>query len=480
VLRSLKSLRARALAVVGAVVVAPVVFVWLTSPYEDALGYNMRVGLEVAANDLGDLVRTDAPDEEFVSVAERADAWVRVLDQSGALLRNIDGSGGASIRERIAFMGDVPKIEEWDTSQPPLAQRDVFVRAQADKSGRAGRCGYGEDAKLLFCEMAVRVDLAGAMKPRYVYMVTSTPRALTSLYDDRYQVVQLTLIVLAFALILGLWLGLRIVRPLTRLRDQILDRSTVNATRPVEVERDDEFGELAEAFNALLAALEERRRANEGFMADMAHEIKNPVAAIRSAAESLDRGKEVSPERAARIANILRDSSHRLDAVVSRFLELARAESGLPEVERIEFDLGELVRNLAAGFAADERFAELEFDVKAPKTLVEGSPEHIETALRNLIANAASFADSRVTLRVSRGVSGVLVDVEDDGPGIAHEDLERVFDRFFTRRDDGGGTGLGLAMSRAIAEAHDGTITVESTPGEGTAFTLQLKPLDSM
>lgn len=477
-LRSLKSLRARALAVVGAVVVAPVIFVWLTSPYEDALGYQMRVGLEAASEKLGDLVRTDAPDEEFVEVAERADAWVRVLDSQGALIRNIDGSGPPSIRERVAFMGEVPTTADWDSKQAPLAQRDAFLRAKADADGRAGRCGYGEESKLLFCELAVRVDFAGAMKTRYIYMVTSTPRALTSLYDDRYQVLQLTLIVLAFALILGLWLGLRIVRPLTRLRDQILDRSTVNATRPVEVERDDEFGELAEAFNSLLAALEERRRANEGFMADMAHEIKNPVAAIRSAAESLDRGKEVSPERAARIANIMRDSSRRLDAVVSRFLELARAESGLPEVERTEFDLGELVRNLTETFANDERFKELDFRVNAPDTPVEGSAEHIETALRNVIANAASFAESRVTVRTSRGISGVLVDIEDDGPGIAPEDLERVFDRFFTRRDDGGGTGLGLAMSRAIAEAHDGSLSVRSTVGTGTTFTLELPAND--
>lgn len=469
---SLKSLRARALAVVGAVVVAPVVFVWLTSPYEDALGYQMRVGLEASAEELGDLVRTDAPDPEFMTVAERADAWVRVLDPTGALLREIDGSKGASIRERIAFMGEVPSTRQWDLNQPPVAQREVFQRAL--EVGRGGRCGYGEDDKLLFCELVVRVDFAGAMKPRYLYMVTSTPRALTSLYDDRYQVLQLTLIVLAFALLLGLWLGLRIVRPLTSLREQILDRSTADATRPVEMDRDDEFGELASAFNRLLAALEERRRANEGFMADMAHEIKNPVAAIRSAAESLDRGKEVSPERAHRIANIMRDSSHRLDAVVSRFLELARAESGLLEVERVEFDLGELVRNLTAGFAADERFQELEFAVNAPKTPVTGSAEHIETALRNLMANAASFAASRVAVRVSRGVEGLLVDIEDDGPGVAREDLERVFDRFFTRRDDGGGTGLGLAMSRAIAEAHDGTITVRSGDGEGTTFTLRL------
>ncbi len=473
-LKTFKSLRARALAVVGAVVVAPVIFVWLTSPYEDALGYQMRVGLETASEELGDLVRTDAPDEEFMAVAERFDAWVRVLDQNGVPLRDIDGSGGASIRERVAFMGEVPSTADWDAKQEALAKRGVFLRARDDEDGRAGRCGYGEESKLLFCELAVRVDFAGAMKPRFVYMVTSTPRALTSLYDDRYQVLQLTLIVLAFALLLGLWLGLRIVRPLTDLREQILDRSTSNATRPVEIERDDEFGELAQAFNSLLGALEERRKANEGFMADMAHEIKNPVAAIRSAAESLDRGKEVSPERAERIANILRDSSRRLDAVVSRFLELARAESGLPEVERVEFDLGELVRNLSAGFENDERFQSIEFVVKAPRTLVEGSAEHLETALRNLIANAASFAESKITLRVSRGVSGVLVDVEDDGPGIAPEDLGRVFDRFFTRRDDGGGTGLGLAMSRAIAEAHDGNLSVTSKLAEGTTFTLTL------
>jgi len=282
------------------------------------------------------------------------------------------------------------------------------------------------------------------------------------------------LLVLVVAIALGLWLGWRIGRPLDDLREAVIERThTVVSTTPIEIEGDDEFAELAKAFNVLLSAVEEHRVSQEEFIADMAHEVKNPVAAIRAAAESLER-KELTPERAERIARILKNSSKRLDDVVTRFLELARAQAGLPKVHRAPFDLGELATRVVENLESDERYQSLTLTPRAAAIMIDGSSEHIETCIRNLVQNAASFAQSTVEVEVLIERDQAVLTVSDDGPGISAEDQKRVFDRFFTRRDDGGGTGLGLAMVQAICLAHGGIVEVESEPGDGSKFRMKL------
>lgn len=472
----LNSLRAKTLAVVCVLVVAPVVFVWLSSPFEDALGYQMRSELGTAAGQVADLVRIDATHTEYLEMARRFNVWIRVVDESGEVSESADGTE-PSLRERLLFAPDpVPRLETWDHTRPPLGKRREIREAMA--TGRAGSCGYRMEGRLLVCFLAERIQFTGR-KPKVVHVSASAARGATGLYDERFQVLKLMGVVLALAAALGIWLAYRIARPLRSLREQVQARTEPPvSTRPVDRGQDDEFGELADAFNELLGALEERRKANEAFMADMAHEIKNPVAAVRATAESLGKGEDVSARRAERLSNILDDSSRRLDRVVTNFLELARAESGLPEAKRDEVRVGRLVENAMESYATEERWADVELVVDCDDVWVSGSAEHIERAVRNLVENALSFARVRVEVRVRRFGDTVEIRVEDDGKGIAADDLNRVFDRFFTRRDDGGGTGLGLAMTRAIVEAHSGSIDVESRVDEGTIFTVELPRLD--
>ena len=467
--RRLTSLRVRTLAVVCAVCVIPVLFVWLSSPYEDAVGNEIRSSLENSATEVALKIRTQAMDEDFEAAGKQYNVWVRVFDMQGNLLVDTNGIEPPGLRDRFLFApSDPPTIALFDSTVPAPPERLVYRKSF--ETGRHARCGYALDAKLLVCEYAQVVESLGAN--RVVYLISGTPRALSSLYDERFMVTRLTFLVLFFAIALGLWLGWRIGRPLQNLREAVIERTSPTvSTTPIEVEGEDEFAELAEAFNSLLLALEDRRRASESFVADMAHEVKNPVAAIRAAAESLER-KELSEERAARISRILTDSAKRLDSVVNRFLALAQAEAGLPRVEREDFDIGHMAETLVESYHQDPRFESLELKADVRKANVNASPEHIETCLRNLIQNAASFAKTRVDVRVTRDDEVCTVQVQDDGPGIAPEDLPRVFDRFFTRRDDGGGTGLGLAMVRAISEAHGGTVRVESKVGEGAMFEL--------
>jgi len=472
----LTSLRARTLAVICAVVVIPVVFVWLSSPFEDAIGHQMRQALQNGVADAAHLVRTDSPISDFEELAEDYGIWIRVIDGEGNVELSSDGISEPSFRERMLFApSEVPEAESWDRVQRPIFERKLVATAAEHEKGR-GHCKYALEGTLLMCEFARHITLPGR-PARTIYAVTGSPRAISALYDDRNSVLKLTILVMMVAILLGVWLGWRIGRPLDELREQVLARvEPVVSTTPIEVEGDDEFAQLRRAFNRLLSALSDRNEANQAFMADMAHEVKNPVAAIRAAAESLDR-KEIDQERAERISRILKDSSRRLDHVVQNFLELARAEAGLPTDERKEIRLDELAANLASTYADDPRFAEIELETDLTRVVISASPEALETALRNLLQNAASFADSRVILRAFREGDEAVIEVSDDGPGIDEKEPRKVFERFYTRRDDGGGTGLGLAMVRAIANAHGGIAEVESKKGEGALFRMRLPVL---
>lgn len=281
----------------------------------------------------------------------------------------------------------------------------------------------------------------------------------------RRELWRVTLGLLPVGALMGAWLGWRLVRPLEQLRARALERASgKTAGVDLALARQDEVGDLSLAFDALVSTLERRVGQNQAFVTDLVHELKNPVAAIRAAADALG-----DDPRSARIAGVIREASSRLDAVVSELLELARAEAGMPDEPREEVDLAALARGLTAALGASH---EVSFVIDAPDhAIIRGVASRLDTALRNLIDNAASFAGPGGTVRIAVRDDGarVVVDVEDTGPGIRDEDAARVFDRFFTTRGAARGTGLGLALVRAVIEAHGGAVEVRR-PERGAAL----------
>ncbi|MDB4995197.1 MAG: hypothetical protein JWM74_2629, partial [Myxococcaceae bacterium] len=363
-------------------------------------------------------------------------------------------------------------LKELDATLAPVLERPEI--AEAATMPIASGCRTSPGAKLLVCH-AVRIFPNPDGTHEVIYVQGSSRRAVRALYDLRYQLARLSLVTLPFALLLAWWMGTRMVTPIEELQKEVLDAAASARPAPaLTTTEGDEMGDLARAFNELLGSLEERRGANERFVADLVHELKNPVATIRACAEALASGA-VDETRAERLAKVLADSSTRLDTLVSQFLEIARAEAGMPSEDRARVDLTELAHGLAEAMRA--RHPNVTFEVAATgEALVLGVPHRLDSVVRNLVENAASFAPGggRVEIALSQSETAVVLRVTDTGPGIPDEDLPKVFTRFFTTRGREHGTGLGLALVRAVVEAHGGTVTAANAPTEGAVFEIAL------
>ena len=481
----LQSLRVRALLVVVAVVLTPMLVVFLSSYFERGLGERMlsevRSGADetIAILQLPPEAQVESADVEkkIDRIAHHHRVRVRVLDADGNVLVDASREGTSEIWKTISNIwygrNGVPSLAAYDKTLGPIVSRTEFAEARA--RGSSYDCRTTAGGEQLVCHAVVWMPATETSPARIVYVQDGVPRAISALRDQSRQIFVLTLAVLPLAALLGWWLGWRFVKPIESMRAQLLLKAS-SAAPGADVDvggRHDEFGDLTSAFNLLLEALQERRRQNEAFVADLAHEFKNPVAAIRGVAEALGPGS-VDETRAARLRSLLMDSSRRLDGLLTQFLELARADAGMPTEPRQQVDVDAMAEGILASFSADERWKDLTFSLAKSGASAPAVPERLESAIRNIVDNAASFAKSKVAVTTFTHRGYVAIRIEDDGPGIAAEDLPHVFDRFFTRRQERRGTGLGLALVRAVMEGHGGSVTARSVPGEGATFELRL------
>jgi signal transduction histidine kinase len=480
-----RSLRVRAFLVVLSVGLSPLFFVYLSGFFESGLGArllgNVRNGAEETAAVLAaDTSRTPEELQAAVdAIAKDHDVRIRVLDPDGSIRMDLDRERLSAVWKTVTDVWygphGVASLSSYDKTLGPVIDRPEIAEARA--RGRSAECRTTASGERLVCQAVRMIDSGPEGLSSIVYVQDGAPRAIGAFSDVRDQLGQLTLFVLPACLVLAWWLGWRFVVPIENLRAQILAKAALAAPRAdVNLERRDEFGDLSDAFNDLLTALHARAKANEAFAADLAHEFKNPIAAVRAAAESLDQGA-ADGERATRLAAVLKESGKRLDVLVTQFLELARAEAGLPDEPRAAVDLEAVAAGIVSAARLDERYRGVNFVVEtAGAVIVPGVSDRLESALRNLVENAASFSGEGGRVRVEFALEDDegVVRVSDSGPGIAPEDLLRVFDRFFSTRRNRGGTGLGLAMVRAIVEGHGGTVRASSVPGTGATFELRL------
>jgi signal transduction histidine kinase len=277
------------------------------------------------------------------------------------------------------------------------------------------------------------------------------------------------------AVLLTVGLSRPILGPVEALTAAARRMERGDLSQRVEVQSNDEIGELAQAFNAMangLTRLEELRR---NMVSDVAHELRTPLSNIRGYLEAVQDGVvEPKPE----VIGSLHEEAMLLNRLVDDLQELALAEAGQLKLERRLVAPSDLV-NRALEAARPRARAEgvtLRSDLPEDSPLVNVDPQRIGQVLGNLLSNALTYTPSggEITIAARAKDSEVKVSVRDTGEGISTEDLPYVFERFYradkSRSRATGGTGLGLSIAKQLVEAHGGTIGVESTLGEGSVF----------
>jgi two-component system sensor histidine kinase ChvG len=307
--------------------------------------------------------------------------------------------------------------------------------------------------------------------------------------DRRLDILMVFALALGVTILLSLYLAGTIARPVRRLAEAA-ERVRYGQGRQQEIpdftRRRDEIGDLSGALRDMTSALWARLDAIEGFAADVAHEIKNPLTSLRSAVETVVRVED--PEQQKRLMSIILDDVQRLDRLISDISDASRLDAELSRAQTERVDVGRLVRNLYEAHEAMARDTGPRFHLalEAAQTYtVQGIEDRLGQVLRNVISNATTFSPpgGTIGLAVRRDGAWVEIAVSDEGPGIPAGKLTAIFDRFYTERPQsekfGTHSGLGLSISKQIVEAHGGTIRAENLVDEaggvhGARFVIRL------
>jgi signal transduction histidine kinase len=290
-------------------------------------------------------------------------------------------------------------------------------------------------------------------------------------------------------LLVPLLLWVVLIRPFRRMVDplaQVMAAADAVAEGDLDVRVKErgpgELRQLAHSFNRMVSELQRADRLRRDMMADVAHELRNPLHVLQGNLEGLQDGLyQPTPEK----IDALLDETRQLSRLVEDLGTLSLAEAGQLHLAREVIEVNDLFADVATSFSGQAEAAGIALTVEhAPGSkplTVLGDAGRLDQVLGNLVANALQHTQpgGRITLRAEAIPGGARLQVSDDGEGIPAEDLPHIFDRFWRgNRDQDGerprGSGLGLAIARQLVESHAGVISVESQPGQGANFTIEL------
>jgi len=288
-----------------------------------------------------------------------------------------------------------------------------------------------------------------------------------------------TFVAAGMGVLVALWLASRIVKPVTDLTKATRAIAGGQPAPIVPVAGEDEIAELGRAFNRMavqLAETEERRRR---LFAGIAHELRTPLSVIQGTLEGmLDRVIEPTEERIAG----LHSQTLLLKRLITDLRDLSLAQAGVLQLHRQLVDVSGVVRETAEALTplVEERGVRFRVDLPDRLPRVDVDPDRLRQVMQNLVENALLHTPmgGEVRVAVQANGNGVRCIVADTGTGIAAADLPHIFEHFYradqSRARSSGGTGLGLAIVKSLVEAHGGRVSVESTPGNGSTFTVEL------
>ncbi|OJY63645.1 MAG: sensor histidine kinase [Sphingobium sp. 66-54] len=380
--------------------------------------------------------------------------------------------------ETIAFASSPPYLTE-----PRDDRRDAWPEAQKAQmhGSTTGAYRFAPDRTPF---LSTARPLAGSGE---LLLATINARDITEIVRaERLRISLVLAAAILASVLLSLFLARTIVLPLRRLARAAV-RVRLGRAREVIVprlpDRRDEIGMLARAVSDMSQALRQRIDATDAFAADVSHELKNPIASLRSALEGMARIED--PALRGKLLDIAQDDVRRLDRLVTDIAEASRIDAQLSRTPFEPIDLGRLIGGIVRAQAARETDPAVKISYLGPprgQLFVTGDPQKLARVIENLIDNARSFSpeSGRVRVSVHAQEGKALIAVEDDGPGVPEAEREAIFRRFHSVRPERDGfgkhSGLGLAIARAILDGHHGTITVEDRPDgkSGARFAVTL------
>jgi heavy metal sensor kinase len=316
----------------------------------------------------------------------------------------------------------------------------------------------------------------------FIIQVAYTDKATKAVLGHLVSIFAVMVPVVLFLSFSGGWLlagmALRPIRQISQLTNRITAQRLHERIPPREV--DDELGQLIKTINGMIARLQSAFEQMRDFSMSMAHELKTPLTIMKGEAE-LALAKPPSIEETQRLITTYLEEVVRMSRIVEDLLTLARAEAGQITIGKEPVNLNELIQELYEDAVILSSSKQLIVElVKNEPVVVQGDRVRLRQLFRALITNAVQYTDpgGKVSITSEFKEGNVSIDVEDTGIGIPPESLDKVFQRFFrveeARSRVRGGSGLGLSVAKWIAEAHNGTISVVSTPGKGSRFTVRL------
>lgn len=286
-----------------------------------------------------------------------------------------------------------------------------------------------------------------------------------------------------FAIIIGMGLSVSVVHPLQELILATKRMAKGNFDEPLPIYSTDEIGELARSFNVMAQELDKSSDLQKQMIADISHELRTPLTVLASKLEfTLEQNKELTTEDVL----ILYDEVIRLKGLVGELQDLSKLEAGHTMLDKTLIAFRDYFNdfNVLLEAEAESRGMELQVQIDDKLDYCYADPKRLKQIILNLVNNAFRYTPEggKITVTATKQGNDFLFSVQDTGMGIAPEDLDKIFDRFYrtdrSRDRESGGSGLGLAITKALVEAHGGWIKVDSTLDVGTTFTVMLPGWD--
>lgn len=400
-------------------------------------------------------------------------------------LRNPDGEPWRKVAAR-----GMDRVFDFLVLAPDLAQ---FQEPKVDHASAWHELKQARPGKPVsmarFAPDLTHVISAGARSPGESFSVLSTANERDIrlfVRAERFSVGMFSLVALVIGVLLSMFLARTIVRPLRHLARAAVKVRLGRAqevTVPRLPSRRDEIGMLARALSDMSIALRQRIDATEAFAADVAHEIKNPLASLRSALDGAD--QVTDPALRQQLMDVAKADVQRMDRLISDISDASRVDSQLAKAKFEPIDLGDMIEQLLQ--ARDHRGGDPGVTIAFARprrgvAMVLGEDVRLERMLTNLIDNAVSFSprEGLVEISATRADDEIIIRVSDEGPGVPEQEREAIFRRFHSERPSsesfGEHSGLGLAIARTIIEGHHGQISVYDREDgkQGACFTINL------